>query len=125
MLPVYYDSISICTSQVILSPHASCDARAKDIASIENTGKVALRSILATSTDMPSSKPKPSDVAADAKRNYIPTIRREYAHQWPTYSYIFQQPLLQIPLQPLISSVPRSPEFCECFRLIVQWLSPD
>ncbi|KAI0514684.1 hypothetical protein F5B22DRAFT_227813 [Xylaria bambusicola] len=63
---------------------------------------------------MPSSRPKPSEVAADAKRNYIPTIRSQYAHQWPTYSYLFQQPLQQIPLQPLGASLPRNPEFYVC-----------
>ncbi|KAI0015770.1 hypothetical protein F4780DRAFT_45203 [Xylariomycetidae sp. FL0641] len=50
---------------------------------------------------MPSSKPKPSEVAAETKRHYIPVIRTEYANQWPTQSYLFQKPLEQIPLQPL------------------------
>ncbi|KAI0912713.1 hypothetical protein F4824DRAFT_487928 [Ustulina deusta] len=63
---------------------------------------------------MPPSKPKPAEVAAEAKRNYIPIIRSEYAQQWPTYSYLFQQPLQQIPLQPLGSSLPRNPEFYVC-----------
>ncbi|KAF2967458.1 hypothetical protein GQX73_g6074 [Xylaria multiplex] len=63
---------------------------------------------------MPSSKPKPAEVAAEAKRNYIPIIRSEYAHQWPTCSYLFQKPLEQIPLQPLGPSLPRNPEFYVC-----------
>ncbi|KAK3305769.1 uncharacterized protein B0T15DRAFT_209262 [Chaetomium strumarium] len=49
---------------------------------------------------MPSSsskyKPKPSEVASEAKKHYIPTIRRDYASVWTTCSYIYQQPLLQI-----------------------------
>ncbi|KAG7293812.1 hypothetical protein NEMBOFW57_003869 [Staphylotrichum longicolle] len=49
---------------------------------------------------MPSSssksKPKPSEVASEAKRYYIPTIRDKYASTWTTCSYIYHQPLLQI-----------------------------
>ncbi|KAL2137104.1 hypothetical protein VTI74DRAFT_8736 [Chaetomium olivicolor] len=49
---------------------------------------------------MPSSssksKPKPSEVASEAKRYYIPLIRKEYASTWATCSYIYHQPLLQI-----------------------------
>ncbi|KAI1082451.1 hypothetical protein F5B20DRAFT_503461 [Whalleya microplaca] len=61
---------------------------------------------------MPSSKPKPSEVAAEAKRHYIPIIRNDYSHQWPTHSYLFQQPLEQIPLQNNMSGYsPSPPEF--------------
>ncbi|KAI1332295.1 hypothetical protein F5Y16DRAFT_407578 [Xylariaceae sp. FL0255] len=60
---------------------------------------------------MPSSKPRPGEVAAEAKRHYIPLIRNEYAHQWPTHSYLFQKPLEQIPLQPLGPLFPSHPEF--------------
>ncbi|KAI1182941.1 hypothetical protein F5B17DRAFT_443833 [Nemania serpens] len=63
---------------------------------------------------MPSSKPKPAEVAAEAKKHYIPIIRSEYAHQWPTYSYLFQKPLDQIPLLPLGPSLPPIPEFYVC-----------
>ncbi|KAF3059676.1 hypothetical protein GL218_04784 [Daldinia childiae] len=64
---------------------------------------------------MPSSKPKPSEVAAETKRHYIPVIRAEYARQWPTRSYLFQQPLAQIPLQSSISGFsPSPPEFYVC-----------
>ncbi|KAI1431897.1 hypothetical protein GGR50DRAFT_33991 [Xylaria sp. CBS 124048] len=63
---------------------------------------------------MPSSKPKAADVAAEAKRHYIPVIQREYGHQWPTHSYLFQKPLEQIPLQPLGPSLPPNPEFYVC-----------
>ncbi|TRX92506.1 hypothetical protein FHL15_006673 [Xylaria flabelliformis] len=63
---------------------------------------------------MPSSKPKPTEVAAEAKKHYIPIIRNEYAHQWPTYSYLFQKPLEQIPLQPLGPSLPPNPDFYVC-----------
>ncbi|KAI0202145.1 hypothetical protein F4808DRAFT_80160 [Astrocystis sublimbata] len=60
---------------------------------------------------MPPSKPKPIEVAAEAKRYYIPIIRSEYAHQWPTYSYLFQKPLEQIPLQLVGPSLPPTPDF--------------
>ncbi|KAI0009660.1 hypothetical protein F4779DRAFT_362927 [Xylariaceae sp. FL0662B] len=64
---------------------------------------------------MPSSKPKPSEVAAEAKRHYIPIIKQEYSHQWPTHSYLFQQPLEQIPLQNTMSGFsPSPPEFYIC-----------
>ncbi|KAK6953692.1 hypothetical protein Daesc_005997 [Daldinia eschscholtzii] len=64
---------------------------------------------------MPSSKPKPSEVAAETKRHYIPVIRAEYTRQWPTHSYLFQQPLAQIPLQTSISGFsPSPPEFYVC-----------
>ncbi|KAK0747272.1 hypothetical protein B0T21DRAFT_279761 [Apiosordaria backusii] len=49
---------------------------------------------------MPSSssksKPKPSEVASEAKRVYIPYIREHYASRWPTCSIIYAQPLAQI-----------------------------
>ncbi|GAB1317580.1 hypothetical protein MFIFM68171_07790 [Madurella fahalii] len=49
---------------------------------------------------MPSSssksKPKASEVASEAKKYYIPLIRKEYTSTWATDSYIFEQPLLQI-----------------------------
>ncbi|KAI1412000.1 hypothetical protein F5Y13DRAFT_50065 [Hypoxylon sp. FL1857] len=64
---------------------------------------------------MPSSKPKPSEVAAETKRHYIPVIKSEYKHQWPTHSYLFQQPLQQIPLQSSMSGFsPSPPEFYVC-----------
>ncbi|AEO59937.1 hypothetical protein MYCTH_2308648 [Thermothelomyces thermophilus ATCC 42464] len=43
-----------------------------------------------------STKPKPSEVASEAKRIYIPMIRDRYAVTWTTCSYIYHQPLLQI-----------------------------
>ncbi|KAL2023742.1 hypothetical protein VTK56DRAFT_1456 [Thermocarpiscus australiensis] len=42
------------------------------------------------------SKPKPSEVASEAKRYYIPLIKNEYALVWATNSYIYHQPLQQI-----------------------------
>ncbi|KAH8673469.1 hypothetical protein BX600DRAFT_508731 [Xylariales sp. PMI_506] len=47
---------------------------------------------------MPSSKPKPSDVAAEAKRNEIPKIKSRYADIWPTHSYLYPNPTEQIQL---------------------------
>ncbi|RYP67129.1 hypothetical protein DL769_005834 [Monosporascus sp. CRB-8-3] len=46
---------------------------------------------------MPSSKPKPSEVATETKRHYLPAIKARYADR--THSYLFQRPLEQIPLQ--------------------------
>ena len=41
------------------------------------------------------SKPKPSEVAADTRKNYLPMIKKHYASTWPTHSYLYQQPLAQ------------------------------
>ncbi|KAK4166534.1 hypothetical protein QBC43DRAFT_205243 [Cladorrhinum sp. PSN259] len=46
------------------------------------------------SSSSKSSKPKPSEVASETKKVYIPHIRREYAQKWPIYSYIYHQPTL-------------------------------
>ncbi|KAI1280165.1 hypothetical protein F5Y07DRAFT_336092 [Xylaria sp. FL0933] len=53
-------------------------------------------------------------IAGEAKNHYIPIIQAQHAHQWPTHSYLFQQPLLQIPLQPLGSSSLSRPDFYVC-----------
>ncbi|KAH7029210.1 uncharacterized protein B0I36DRAFT_129455 [Microdochium trichocladiopsis] len=45
---------------------------------------------------MPPSKPKPSEVAAETKRRYIPYLREYYTH-WPTHSYLVSQPLADLP----------------------------
>ncbi|KAM0321933.1 hypothetical protein ACHAQA_009830 [Verticillium albo-atrum] len=48
---------------------------------------------------MPSSKPlkvKPSEVAADTKRKLIPEVTR--LDKWPSYSYLYPQPLVDLPI---------------------------
>ncbi|KAI0427878.1 hypothetical protein F5Y09DRAFT_15623 [Xylaria sp. FL1042] len=62
---------------------------------------------------MPKPKGRAYEVANEAKKTYIPTIQAEYAQQWPTYSYLFQQPLEQIPLLQPFGSSP-NPEFYVC-----------
>ncbi|KAK6580026.1 hypothetical protein PZA11_007734 [Diplocarpon coronariae] len=37
---------------------------------------------------MPPSKPKPSEIAAEAKRTYIPYIRQNFSSQWPPTSFL-------------------------------------
>ncbi|RFU27702.1 hypothetical protein B7463_g8646, partial [Scytalidium lignicola] len=37
---------------------------------------------------MPPSKPRPLDVAAEAKKTYIPYIRQQFSSQWPATSYL-------------------------------------
>ncbi|RDW73661.1 hypothetical protein BP5796_07103 [Coleophoma crateriformis] len=37
---------------------------------------------------MPSSRPKPSEVAVEAKREFIPYIKHHFAKEWPTHSYL-------------------------------------
>jgi len=45
-----------------------------------------------------SSKPKPSEVAAETKKHYTPLIRKQYSGRWNLYSYYFEQPLRQCTL---------------------------
>ncbi|KUI63140.1 hypothetical protein VP1G_10252 [Cytospora mali] len=44
-----------------------------------------------------SSKPKPSEVAAQTKKYIIPHIRKHHASTWPLYSYLFPKPLSYTP----------------------------
>lgn len=37
---------------------------------------------------MPPSKSKPSEIAAEAKKNYIPYIRDHFGDRWPATSYV-------------------------------------
>jgi hypothetical protein len=57
------------------------------------------------------SKPKPADVAAETKKQLIPTVRNKYA-QFNIFSYIYHHPLSQLNFleRPLDLSPPR---FCE------------
>jgi len=63
---------------------------------------------------MPPSKPKPSEVAAETKRRYIPYVQQHYHGTWTAESYMVSHPLLEVswlasPGQ--LSLTP--PEFCE------------
>lgn len=58
-------------------------------------------------------KPKPAEVASETKKQYIPLIKKQYAAQFRTYSYIYCSPLRQINLgrdRPIDISPPR---FCK------------
>jgi hypothetical protein len=55
---------------------------------------------------MPPSKPKPSEIAAEAKRIYIPYIRDNFRVQWPATSFlcyseslVAQPPLSKLPIR--------------------------
>lgn len=37
---------------------------------------------------MPAAKLKPSEVASEAKRIYVPYIKQKYGDKWPAYSYL-------------------------------------
>lgn len=39
-----------------------------------------------------SSKPKPSDVAAETKKYYIPLIKKNYSDTWKTSSLLYRRP---------------------------------
>ncbi|KAL6870417.1 hypothetical protein J3F83DRAFT_760920 [Trichoderma novae-zelandiae] len=43
-----------------------------------------------------SSKVRPSDVAADTKRNFIPLVKANYAEMFPPYSVLYRQPTAQL-----------------------------
>lgn len=65
---------------------------------------------------MPSStsksKPKASEVAAETRRHYIPLIKKEYSHIYKTYSYLFQQPIEQLPFDSYERPFMGPPSFC-------------
>lgn len=64
-----------------------------------------------TSKSSKSSKPKASEVAAETKKYYIPLIRKNYASEWPTMSYLYHQPLQQLSVPPRLSNFPSPPTF--------------
>ncbi|ATY65211.1 hypothetical protein A9K55_004965 [Cordyceps militaris] len=45
-----------------------------------------------------SSRPKPSDVALDTKRNFIPLLNASYFDLYPPYSILYREPCLQLPV---------------------------
>ncbi|KAK7966681.1 uncharacterized protein PG986_000958 [Apiospora aurea] len=44
---------------------------------------------------MPSSKPRPAEVAQETKRHYLPMIKAQYSeyYNWPCYSYLYHHPI--------------------------------
>lgn len=65
---------------------------------------------------MPSSKPlkiKPSEVAADTKKKLIPEVNRYFREEWPPYSVLYSQPLLQLPLSRPAFMSSDLPNFCK------------
>ncbi|POR31582.1 Uncharacterized protein TPAR_08207 [Tolypocladium paradoxum] len=46
-----------------------------------------------------SSRVKPSEVAADTKRNFIPMVNANYAEAFPPYSILYRQPTTQLEIQ--------------------------
>ncbi|PBP19815.1 hypothetical protein BUE80_DR009320 [Diplocarpon rosae] len=49
---------------------------------------------------MPPSKPKPSEIAAEAKKTYIPYIRHNFSSQWPPTSFLCWTESMVAPPQP-------------------------
>lgn len=57
------------------------------------------------------SKQRPAEVAAEAKKQFIPIVKSN--SQWQTFSYLYQEPLSQL----AFVDPPRTldpPEFCRC-----------
>ncbi|KAM0473288.1 hypothetical protein ACHAP7_008248 [Fusarium lateritium] len=46
-----------------------------------------------------SSRVRPSEVAADTKRNFIPLVKKNYGDVFPPYSYLYRQPIAQLTIQ--------------------------
>lgn len=46
-----------------------------------------------------TSKPRPSEIAADTKRNFIPLISAKYADTFPPYSTLYSQPVLELSIK--------------------------
>ncbi|KAF7548873.1 hypothetical protein G7046_g8520 [Stylonectria norvegica] len=46
-----------------------------------------------------SGRVRPSEIAADTKRNFIPMVKKNYAEIFPPYSYLYRQPLAQLSIQ--------------------------
>lgn len=67
---------------------------------------------------MPPSKPRPLDVAAEAKRTYIPYIREHFSAQWPARSYLCHSDSMR-------STPPQQPRHCRFGKLDlgVSWKS--
>lgn len=45
-----------------------------------------------------SGRPRPSEVASDTKRNFIPLVKAHYGDVFPPYSMLYQRPTEQLPL---------------------------
>jgi hypothetical protein len=57
-------------------------------------------------SEMPASKPKPSEIAAEAKKIYIPYVRQNFGAQWPATSFlcysetlVAQPPAMKLPIR--------------------------
>ncbi|PTB44546.1 uncharacterized protein TrAFT101_003093 [Trichoderma asperellum] len=57
-----------------------------------------------------SSKVRPSDVAADTKRNFIPLVKANYSEMFPPYSILYRHPAAQLDI-PRQKPSTRPPQF--------------
>lgn len=55
-----------------------------------------------------SSRVRPSDIAADTKRNFIPLVKRSYSNVFPQYSILYHQPIAQLSIHRRSSTRPPS-----------------
>ncbi|KAI5467977.1 hypothetical protein BGZ63DRAFT_399510 [Mariannaea sp. PMI_226] len=46
-----------------------------------------------------SNRVRPSEVAADTKKNFIPLVKKSYAEIFPPHSYLYRQPITQLIIQ--------------------------
>jgi uncharacterized protein (TIGR02452 family) len=46
-----------------------------------------------------SSRVRPSEIAADTKKNFIPLLKAHYAEMFPPYSVLYRHPAQQLPIQ--------------------------
>ncbi|PFH55010.1 hypothetical protein XA68_11084 [Ophiocordyceps unilateralis] len=57
-----------------------------------------------------SGRVRPADVAAETRRNFIPLINAHHAHEFPPYSVLYRQPVVQLDIRRRVSST-RPPVF--------------
>jgi hypothetical protein len=70
---------------------------------------------------MPPSKPKPSEIAAEAKKIYIPHIKQKYP-QWDTTSYLIADSAAQMRCQPPATPLRCRIGMCILARLIITYV---
>lgn len=61
--------------------------------------------------NMPPIKPKPSEIAAEAKKTYIPYIRQNYGTQWPAQSFLCHS-------DSLVAPAPQATRHCRFGKII-------
>lgn len=92
---------------------------AKSVSFLDSS-RITLSQSWTTAEPLPEMPPslKPSEVAAETKRHYIPYVRERYHDVWKAQSYSLAHPLSEVPWQPSPEQLSLTPpEFREFTRL--------